>query len=134
MAVALFWLHAVPKAVNVWLYKLDYRFGKRYRLLKTDDFSSVFALRCQKSRAWLQVLRADNGLGHPRLGLVVGKKTAKRANKRNYMKRSVREWFRLHRHALGAEDIVVRAKMKFEQEDFQAVWQEMQRLLNQKAP
>lgn len=124
-----FWLRAVPKAVNAWPYKLDYRFGKRYRLLKTDDFSSVFALRCQKSRAWLQVLRADNGLGHPRLGLVVGKKTAKRANKRNYMKRSVREWFRLHRHALGAEDIVVRVRQPFGPAEQAQVWRVLDQLL-----
>ncbi len=69
----------------------------------------------------------------PRLGLVVAKKVAKRAHERNYMKRVLREWFRLHKQQLPAQDIVVRAKMKFEQEDFSAVWQEMQRLLNQKA-
>lgn len=93
---------------------MDYRFGRQYRLLKTDDFSSVFAFRKRRSRDLLQVSRSDgNGLGHPRLGLVVGKKTAKRANERNYMKRVIRDWFRLNKNKLPPQDFVVRAHRKF---------------------
>ena len=108
-------------------------FSTTERLLKTDEFSSVFALRRSRHGRYVQVLLGE-AQAHPRLGLVVAKKVAKRAHERNYMKRVLREWFRLHKQQLPAQDIVVRAKMKFEQEDFQAVWQEMQRLLNQKAP
>ena len=108
-------------------------FSKTERLLKTDEFSSVFALCRSRHGRYVQVLLGE-AQAHPRLGLVVAKKVAKRAHERNYMKRVLREWFRLHKQQLPAQDIVVRAKMKFEQEDFQAVWQEMQRLLNQKAP
>lgn len=57
-----------------------------------------------------------NGLDHPRVGLVVGKKVAKRAVRRNYIKRCVREWFRLHRQELGGVDYVVRAKLAFTRE------------------
>ena len=78
---------------------MEYCFGKPYRLLKTDDFSSVFALRRLKSRPDIQLWHKPNGLGHPRLGLVVAKKTARRANRRNYMKRTLREWF----GAVGAD-------------------------------
>nr|WP_256473489.1 ribonuclease P protein component [Neisseria sp. HSC-16F19] len=108
---------------------VDYRFGKQYRLLKTDEFSSVFALRRQKSRDWLQILRAPNTLGHARLGLVVGKKAAKRANKRNYMKRCIREWFRLNRHRLPAEDIIVRVRAPFGRTQQAAVWQVLETVL-----
>lgn len=101
---------------------MNCRFGKRHRLLKTGDFSSVFALRCQKNRAWLQVFRAANDVGHARLGLVVGKKTAKRANRRNYMKRVLREWFRCHQHDLPAEDFVIRVRRPFDAADCPAVW------------
>ncbi|QEY23491.1 ribonuclease P protein component [Neisseria animalis] len=93
---------------------MDYSFGKQYRLLKTDDFSSVFAYRNRKSRELLQVSQSgDNGLNHPRLGLVVGKKTAKRANRRNYMKRVIRDWFRLHKAELPPHDFVVRVSRAF---------------------
>ena len=60
----------------------------------------------------------NNALGHARLGLVVGKKAAKRANKRNYMKRVIREWFRLHQHELPAKDFVVRVRVMFEREQY----------------
>lgn len=105
------------------------RFGKRYRLLKTGDFSSVFALRCQKNGAWLQILRAANEVGHARLGLVVGKKCAKRANRRNYMKRVLREWFRCHKNDLPAEDFVIRVRRPFTAADCAAVWQLLEKLM-----
>ena len=60
------------------------------------------------------LLSEHNALGLARLGLVVGKKAAKRANKRNYMKRVIREWFRLHQHELPAKDFVVRVRVMFE--------------------
>ncbi|WP_066567572.1 ribonuclease P protein component [Snodgrassella sp. CFCC 13594] len=107
----------------------DCRFGKRYRLLKTDDFSSVFALRQQRSRGCLHVLQADKGLDYPRLGVVVGKKTAKRANRRNYMKRVVREWFRCHKQALLPRDYVVRVRQPFTAKDAEAVRRIMSDLL-----
>lgn len=96
---------------------MDNRFGKIYRLLQTEDFSSVFALRKQRSRFFLHVLQSDNnGLGHARLGLVVSKKIAKRANKRNFMKRVIREWFRHNKQLLLPCDYVVRVRVAFDRE------------------
>ena len=93
---------------------MDNRFSKQYRLLKTEEFSSVFALRKQRQTAFLQVLHSHhNPFGHPRLGLVVSKKTAKRANKRNYMKRVIRDWFRRHRSQLPPHDYVVQVRRLF---------------------
>ena len=97
---------------------MDNRFGRQYRLLKTDDFSSVFALKNRRSRDLLQVLQSgDNGLNHPRLGLVVGKKAAKRANARNYMKRVIRDWFRRHKETLPPHDFVVQVRRPFTREN-----------------
>ncbi|OWY40953.1 ribonuclease P protein component [Xenophilus sp. AP218F] len=92
---------------------MAYRFRRAHRLLKTDEFSSVFSLRQQRSNAFFQVYARGNDLGHPRVGLVVGKKVAKRAVRRNYIKRCVREWFRLNQQTLGGVDYVVRAKQPF---------------------
>ncbi len=83
------------------------------RLLKTDDFSSVFSLRRTVGDAFFQVLVAPNGLPHARLGLVVGKKTDKRAVRRNYIKRLVRESFRLNADQLSGLDLVVRSRRSF---------------------
>ena len=49
-----------------------------------------------------------NGLDTARLGVVVAKKLAKRANVRNLVKRIAREMFRRHRRELPAMDLVVR--------------------------
>ncbi|EIC12878.1 ribonuclease P protein component [Kingella kingae] len=109
---------------------MDNRFGKAYRLLKTAEFSAVFALRKQRSRSLIQVLQsADNRLGYARLGLVVGKKAAKRANRRNYMKRVIREWFRLHKSTLPPQDFVVRVRVAFDRETAAQTRQQLAELM-----
>ena len=112
---------------------MAYCFGKPYRLLKTDDFSSVFAFKKRRSRQWLQVYRSsDNGLGHARLGLVVSKKTAKRAHERNYMKRVIRDWFRIAKGGLPPQDFVVRVTQRFERDTADEVRRELAQLLGER--
>lgn len=53
------------------------------------------------------VLSRPNGMGHARLGLVVGKRHARRAVERNRIKRVIRESFRAALPRLPAHDIVV---------------------------
>lgn len=91
-------------------------FGRRYRLLKADEYSSVFAFRRSKSNAFFQIYWRQSELAHPRIGLIVAKKTAKKAHERNYIKRTVREWFRLNKSNLKNFDYIVRSKQKFEPE------------------
>lgn len=105
-------------------------FGKQYRLLKTEEFSSVFALKKQRNSPFLQIFyNRDNELGYARLGLVVGKKVAKRANKRNFMKRVLREWFRCHKQELAAQDWVIRVRMPFDRQTANEVRAQLQQLL-----
>lgn len=119
MVAAPFWLLAAPRVASVWPYNgLDHTFRRAHRLLKTDEYSSVFHLRNTRSNPLFQVYARPNGLPHARLGLVVGKKVAKRANRRNYIKRTVREWFRLHRHELPAMDFVVRSRQAYHRAEY----------------
>ncbi|MDO4432964.1 MAG: ribonuclease P protein component [Alysiella sp.] len=109
---------------------MDNSFGKSHRLLKTEEFSSVFALRKQRSRVFLQVLRLENNAcGHARLGLVVSKKAAKRANRRNYMKRVIRDWFRRHRHILPPHDFVVRVRQAFDDTQYTQACEELAQMM-----
>ena len=86
----------------------DERFGHACRLCKTDEYSSVFAFRrALRGRFYILHYR-PNGLDTARLGVVVAKKLAKRANTRNLVKRIARELFRRHRESLPALDMVVR--------------------------
>ena len=86
----------------------DERFGHACRLCKTDEYSSVFAFRRACKGRLLIVHYRPNDRNTARLGVVVAKKLAKRANVRNLVKRIARETFRRHREALPAMDLVVR--------------------------
>jgi len=71
-----------------------------------------------------------NRLGYPRLGIVVSKKTARRAIARNYMRRVLREWFRLNREQIGGLDLVVKVQKAFARDDFMLIQEELQRFMN----
>ncbi|AYH46214.1 ribonuclease P protein component [Azoarcus sp. DN11] len=87
---------------------VDQRFLSAYRLRKTDEYSSVFAFRRALKGRFFVVHYRPNELGTARLGVVVAKKLAKRANVRNLVKRIVREQFRKTRAVLPPHDLVVR--------------------------
>lgn len=69
-----------------------------------------------------------NGLAHARLGVVVGKRVAKRANARNYMKRVVRECFRLSQHDMVGLDMIARVHKPFIKDNFAEVSAELHSL------
>lgn len=83
---------------------------------------------------FVQVSQSDgNSLEHPRLGLVVSKKAAKRANRRNYMKRVIREWFRCHKNQLPPRDFVVRVRVGFDAQSAQQAREQLAELMLPKA-
>ena len=87
---------------------VDQRFLSAYRIRKTDEYSSVFAFRRAFKGRYFIVHYRPNELGTARVGVVVAKKLAKRANVRNLVKRIVREQFRKIRVTLVPHDLVVR--------------------------
>ena len=86
------------------------RFTKGARLLKPAEYSRVFKKAIRSSDRLLTILAASNDLGHPRIGLVISRKNAKRAVDRNRIKRVIRESFRLRQLELPAADFVIMAK------------------------
>jgi len=86
------------------------RFPRALRLTRAREFSRVFQRAVKSSDDCFTLLAAANQLGHPRLGLAVSRKHARRAVARNRIKRVVRESFRLHQHQLGPVDVVVLAR------------------------
>ncbi len=64
-----------------------------------------------------------------RLGLIVSKKTAKLAVQRNYMRRVLRELFRLNQQRLPAIDLVIQVQKAFDAPNFVRIKQEFESLL-----
>jgi len=85
-----------------------YRFQKHQHILRGADFDRAFREGSRARSELLLVAVCENGLGHSRLGLSVGKKVWKSAVRRNYVRRVFREAFRLAQHDLPAGlDIVL---------------------------
>ena len=63
------------------------------------------------------------------MGLIVGKKTARHAVDRNYMKRVLRELFRKNQHDIPHVDIVIRTQRPFNHLDFDQLVQEFTDLM-----
>jgi ribonuclease P protein component len=78
------------------------------RLHTTAEFSAVFSHRRVIRGERFDLHYRPGEAGHPRLGLVIAKKLARRAVLRNLLKRLGREAFRYSRANLPACDLVLR--------------------------
>lgn len=86
-------------------------FSREKRLLTPRQFKTVFDSPSGKAPGKNVLLLArSNDLNHPRLGLVIGKKSVKLSVERNRLKRLIRDSFRHHQELLGGLDIVVVAR------------------------
>lgn len=103
---------------------------KQSKLIKTDDFSSVFNFRKRIASSFLVIRFKPNDLLKPRLGLIVAKKTAKSAVDRNYMRRVLRELFRLSQHEIASLDLVIQVQKTFLKPDFFVIKKEFDGLLS----
>lgn len=81
-------------------------FARARRILKTDEFSSVFRLRPAQKTAHFVLYTRPSPLPHARLGIVAAKRFAPRAVTRNTIKRVCRELFRTN--DIQAVDCIVR--------------------------
>ncbi len=97
------------------------RFNKLSKLIKTDEFSSVFNFRKRIATKFLAIHYQPNSQSCARLGLVVGKKIAKLSVHRNYMRRVLRELFRTRQHEINQVDLVIRVQNKFGRTDFDTI-------------
>jgi ribonuclease P protein component len=87
------------------------KYGRELRLLTPAHFQQVFTNPPVKAvTAELTFLAIPNQFNHPRIGVTISKKRAKRAVDRNRIKRQIRESFRLKQYKIPAFDIIVIAK------------------------
>lgn len=106
-------------------------FPKAMHLVKTDEISSVFTFNRRINSEHFQILVKPGLYVHGRLAVIVSKRIAKLANRRNYIKRLSREVFRLHQDKLSGMDIVVRVKKQFDQKNREGIVRELLGQLDQ---
>ena len=105
-----------------------HRFSQAHRLHKAEEFSSVFVFRKVCHGKFFKLHYKPNGLSNSRLGFMVSKKVHKRANQRNYIKRIIREYFRLNQTEWIALDLIVRAQKHFTPAEYPLVIEELNQL------
>jgi ribonuclease P protein component len=82
-------------------------FPKALRLTTKTQFEQTFSQAKKIATKLYAIFYCQNNVNHPRLGLVVPKKSIRQANDRNTFKRVVRDSFRLNKQQLGSIDIIV---------------------------
>lgn len=82
-------------------------FPRQLRLKKAAEFKKVFSQPVKSTDCYFTLLAIKTTFGYPRIGLAIAKKIIRTAVRRNLIKRTVRESFRLQRQKMGSIDIVV---------------------------
>ena len=90
--------------------EVGFHLSRSQKLLTAESYKFVFSKSQRFGNKSFTVLARKNNLGHPRLGLAISKKCAKRAVDRNRIKRIFSESFRLHQHKLPSVDIIAMCK------------------------
>lgn len=106
-----------------------YGLQQHQKLNYSNDFMQVFANKKFFTTNNLKIHYINNKLNHSRLGIIVSKKNHKKATVRNYLKRIVRELFRLNQNYLPNIDIIVRFYYNCELINFNQIKQEFEKFV-----
>ncbi len=103
---------------------------KELRLTKTKDFNAVLNEKKVFQDDYFLLKFKKNNLKISRFGFIVSSKVSKKAVKRNYIKRRMRESIRLsHHHIKKGFDIVIIAKKRALELDFHLIFEKLVKLL-----
>lgn len=86
---------------------MNHCFSRVYRLTTKADYTAVFNERLKINQGCFLVLYKYNDKTYPRLGVIISKRIVKKATARNYLKRIIREGFRVRKLELKGLDLVV---------------------------
>ena len=112
----------------------SFRFKFNQHLRGRDAFSRVLNEGHRYRANSLSVFSSPNHLTYCRIGIILPKKQVKRAVDRNYIKRLLKENFRLSQHQFSSRDFVIfgyRGLTQMTKTELQAlvasVWQKLQK-------
>lgn len=98
------------------------------RLVNADDFSSVFNFKQRYFGKFVTCFYRPNNLKFSRFGFIVSKKISKKAVRRNYMRRVLKELLRESSHK-PCLDIVIQVKKEFFNHHFLLIQAEINEFL-----
>ena len=82
-------------------------FNNQLRLKKASEYQAVFKTGKKLTSPYFSIINKANQFSHSRLGIIVSKKSVRKAVERNRIKRIIRESFRLNYQVLPALDVIV---------------------------
>ncbi|MEW5820218.1 MAG: ribonuclease P protein component [Cyanobacteriota bacterium] len=112
---------------------------KDERLRKKKEFDRVFKLKCSAATKtiviYIETKNPDLNPEHTKIGFIVGKKVHKKANKRNKIKRRMREAYRNIRKinsnlVLNFESIILIARPSILDQDYFQIQDSILKCLN----
>lgn len=109
---------------------MRFKFRKYERLRKEKDFENVFKNGKKRVSDKFIIYFIKNNLLYSRLGISIKRKIGK-ANKRNRIKRLIREYFRLNKHKFNdMYDFLFVVRPNFDLFDLDSITKEIESLLN----
>ncbi|CAL4317657.1 Ribonuclease P protein component [Buchnera aphidicola (Periphyllus testudinaceus)] len=91
---------------------IKFFFKKKFRLLNSIQYKYVFKNPYKVQFKKILILGKKNKMKYPRLGISISKKNVKKSVDRNYIKRLIREFFRIYRNKFFMMDFIVIVKKK----------------------
>ena len=109
----------------------SWAFPRQHRLLTGTQYQTVFDhTEWKVGNAVFLLLARKNQQPQPRLGLVIGRKRAKRAVDRACIKRRAREQFRLRQQKLAGLDVILLVRGRIDHPDPSDVSDQLGRLFD----
>ncbi|MBD1399876.1 ribonuclease P protein component [Pelovirga terrestris] len=110
---------------------MNFFFKKENRILKSREFRYIKKMGCTRKSPHFVLLTGTDTNDFSRFGITVSKKNGN-AVKRNYIKRFLREFFRLNKHNFSKLDFVIIVRKTFSKKNSILIKNELDELFSNK--
>ncbi len=94
---------------------MKYIFPSFFRLKNKQQLKKIFHDAERLSSNYFTMFFKANNLGHPRLAIIITKRSVRDAVDRNRLRRVIKESFRLHQHMISGYDVLIIASKGIDQ-------------------
>lgn len=94
---------------------MKYVFPSELRLKNKQQFKKIFHDAKRLTGNYFTVFLKANALNHPRLAIIITKRSVRNAVDRNRLRRIIKESFRLHQYVVSGYDVLIIASKDINQ-------------------